>query len=78
MKALSRPTLSSIALPAAALLALAGCSEPAEEDTYAVDAEDVSGGELQVSDTGEDAVPVDVPEVEMTNVPPEDLESGGD
>lgn len=58
------------ALPAAAvLLALAACAPEAEEKTYEVDAEDVGGGELQVADPDPEAVPVELPETPMTNVP---------
>lgn len=60
------------ALPAAAmLLALAACAPEAEEKAYEVDAEDVGGGELQVADPDPEAVPVELPETPMTNVPAE-------
>ena len=60
------------ALPAVALLlALAACAPEAEEKTYEVGAEDVGGGELQVADPDPDAVPVELPETPMTNVPAE-------
>ena len=59
---------SILALPAAALaLSLAACSEP-EEPTYEADAEDLSGGELIVSEATP-GVPVDLPETPMTPVP---------
>ena len=64
---LSRTTL---ALAAAAPLMLAACSDDAEETTYEAGATDVSGGELIVREADEDAVEVDLPETEMTNVPP--------
>lgn len=56
-------------LCAAAALALAACDQAKDETTYEADAEDLGGGELQVADPDPDAVPVDVPETEMTNVP---------
>lgn len=58
-----------------AALALAACGEP-EETTYEVDATDESGGELIVADEDAQGVPVDVPETEMTNVPPEEMDDG--
>lgn len=57
-------------LPAVLLMALAACGEP-EERTYEADVTDESGGDLIVSTPDPDAVPVDTPDVEMTNVPPE-------
>jgi hypothetical protein len=60
-----------------AALALAACAEE-EEKTYEVDATDESGGDLIVRDVEEGEVPVDVPEVEMTNVPPEETGEGED
>lgn len=59
---------------ATAALALVACGETEEETTYEVDAEDLSGGELQVADPDPDAVAVDVPETEMTNAPPQEGE----
>ena len=38
-----------------------------------VDAVDKSGGELIVADEDAQGVPVNVPETEMTNVPPEEM-----
>ncbi|MBB3034090.1 hypothetical protein [Alteriqipengyuania lutimaris] len=64
------------ALSLAAALGLAACSGEAEEETYEVDATDESGGELIVADEEAQGVPVDVPETEMTNVPPEEMEEG--
>ena len=64
-------------LPAVLLLGLAACSEP-EERTYEVDATDESGGELIASTPDPDAVPVDTPDVEMTNVPQDGAEGDGD
>ena len=57
--------LRTIALPLAAALALAGCEEP----EYAVEGEAVGPGEMIVSEETPGAVPVDVPEAEMTPVP---------
>jgi len=54
-------------LPAALLFALAACGE-AEEPTYETDVVDESGGELIVNEPDPDAVPVDLPETEMTPV----------
>ena len=59
---------------ATAALALPACGETEEETTYEADAVDLSGGELQVADPDPDAVPVDLPETEMTNAPPQDGE----
>lgn len=59
---------------ATAALTLAACGQAEEEATYEVDAEDLSGGELQVADPDPDAVPVEVPETEMTNAPPQEGE----
>lgn len=56
----------------APILFLAACGGQQEERTYEVDAEDLSGGELQVRTPEEGEVPVDLPETAMTNVPPED------
>lgn len=64
-----RLTTTRLLVPAALALALAACAE--EEPTYEADAEDLSGGELQVADPDAEGVPVDLPETEMTNVPPE-------
>lgn len=59
---------SILALPAAALaLSLAACGER-EEPTYEADAEDLSGGELIVSEATP-GIPVDLPETPMTPVP---------
>ena len=49
---------------------LARSGEPVET-TYETDVQDLSGGELIVTDPTETGVPVDVPDVEMTNVPPD-------
>ncbi|MCB2089280.1 MAG: hypothetical protein H6918_00345 [Sphingomonadaceae bacterium] len=64
-----------VALPLAGALALTACSQQAEEPTYEADATDESGGELIVSDVDPAAVPVDVPETEMTPVAPEGEEA---
>ncbi|GAB5348478.1 hypothetical protein [Alteriqipengyuania sp. 357] len=50
---------------------LTACSAQ-EEKTYEVDATDESGGELIVADENPEGVAVDLPETEMTNVPPEE------
>lgn len=64
---------AAAALSLTAALALAACGE-AEETTYEVDATDESGGELIVADEDAEGVEVDVPETEMTNVPPEEMD----
>ena len=64
------------ALPLVAALALAGCGDRAEP-TYETDVEDESGGELIVSEVDPDAVPVDVPDTPMVNVPAEEGEEAG-
>ena len=55
---------AALALPLAAMLGLAACSQ-ADEKTYEADATDQSGGELIVTD--ED--PVDTPDTAMTPAP---------
>ena len=57
-----------VTLAMAATLAVAACSA-AEDPTYEAAVEDESGGELIVRDVNPDEVPVDIPDVEMTNVP---------
>ena len=64
-----------LALGGAALLAACGGQE---EKTYEVDATDESGGELIVSDVDPEAVPVDTPDTEMTNVAPEEEAAEGE
>lgn len=66
-------TIARSILPLGAALALAACGE-AEETTYEADAEDLSGGELIVTEEDPDAVPVDTPDTPMTPVPEEDAE----
>lgn len=61
-----------VAVSLTAALALSACGE-AEETTYEVDATDESGGELIVTEEDPEAVEVDLPETEMTNVPPEEM-----
>ncbi|UIP07585.1 hypothetical protein LY632_04065 [Erythrobacter sp. SDW2] len=63
-------------LPAVLLMGLAACSEPAEP-TYEVDATDESGGELIATTPDPDAVPVDTPDVKMTNIPPDATPAAG-
>ena len=60
-----------IAVPALAALALAACGAQ-EETTYEADATDESGGELIVTPEDPEAVPVDIPETEMTPVAPDE------
>ncbi len=72
MRRATTATIASKALlplSAALLLSLAACGD-AEDTTVEPDVEDVSGGELIVTEQTP-AVPVDLPETEMTNVPPE-------
>jgi uncharacterized lipoprotein YmbA len=59
-------------LPLAGALALAACGGEPEEKTYEVDATDESGGDLIVEDVDPAAVPVEVPDTAMTNVPADD------
>lgn len=47
-----------------------GTGQEDVEPTYEAGVTDVGGGELIVSDEDPDAVPVDVPDTPMTNVPP--------
>lgn len=63
-----------LTLALVATLAVAACNQ-AEEKSYEADVEDVSGGELIVSEQDPDAVDVDLPETTMTNVPAEDSET---
>lgn len=69
---MTHPARRSVLPAAALLLALAACAPEAEEKAYEVGAEDVGGGELQVSEADPDAVPVELPETPMTNVPAEE------
>ncbi|QZD91388.1 hypothetical protein K3162_07325 [Qipengyuania xiapuensis] len=64
-------TIARSILPLGAALALAACGGEAEEPTYEADAEDMSGGELIVTEEDPDAVPVDTPDTPMTPVPEE-------
>ena len=64
-------------LPLGAALALAACGGEPEEKTYEADAEDLSGGELIVTEKDPDAVPVDLPDTPMTNVPDESVPDEG-
>ena len=59
---------------AAAAFTLSACGQAEEESRYEADAEDLSGGDLQVADPDPDAVPVTVPKTEMTNAPPQEAE----
>lgn len=67
-------TIARTLLPLGAALALVACGE-AEETTYEADAEDLSGGELQVADPDAEGVEVDLPETEMTNASQEEIEA---
>ena len=74
-------TIARLIAPATFAFALAACGSAEEETTYEPDAEIVGGdSELQMSETEADAVPVELPETEMSNVPaeevPEDMEGG--
>jgi len=65
---------ATLALGAA--LALAACGGAEEEDVeYEVGAEDLSGGEMITRDPEDPAVPVDIPDVEMTNASEEEIEA---
>lgn len=64
-------TKTRILIPAIAALALAACGGDTEDRSYDTDVVDEGGGELIVSEPDPDAVPVDLPETPMTNVPPE-------
>ncbi|NVE95128.1 hypothetical protein HUO12_09485 [Altererythrobacter sp. JGD-16] len=57
-----------------ATLAVAACNQ-AEEKSYEADAEDMSGGELIVSREDPNAVEVDLPDTEMTNVANDESEA---
>lgn len=65
---------TGLTLSLVATLAVAACSQ-AQERKYEVDAKDKSGGELIVTEVDPDAVPVDLPEVEMTSVPDDETEA---
>ncbi len=63
--------ITRVILPMGAALALSACGGAADEETttYETDTVDQSGGELEVVQPDPDAVPVELPETEMTNVP---------
>lgn len=72
-------TIAKLTLPFAGALTLAACGgeAPPEEETgdqtpatYSTDVEDLGGGEIIATDQQADAVPVELPETEMTPVPP--------
>ena len=65
-------TATRLIASAAFALALTACGEQ-EETTYEPAVEDLSGGELQMADPDAEGVEVELPETEMTNVPPEDM-----
>ena len=65
----------SSAVTILAALSLSACGGETDT-TYEVDATDESGGELIVADEDAEGVPVDVPETEMTSVPPEEMAQG--
>jgi hypothetical protein len=60
-----------------ALLSLAACGGEEAEPTYEAGVEDRSG-ELIVSDPAAPAVPVDLPETPMTNVPADEADAATD
>lgn len=68
---------SGLTLALVASLAVAACNQ-AQERKYEAGAEDRSGGELIVSQEDPDAVPVELPETEMTSVPAAEGESAGE
>ena len=72
-----RKRTALIALPLAAMLGLAACSQADEDKTYEADAVDQSGGELIVTDEDPDAVPVDTPDTAMTPAPTEEADTSG-
>jgi hypothetical protein len=69
----ARLRFAPVLLPACAAFALSACADE-EQRTYEADAEDLSGGDLQVGQRQAGEVPVDVPETEMTMVPPAEAE----
>lgn len=72
----ARRMLARAAFAFVPAIALAACAGEEEDTAYEAGAEDLSGGELQVREPEEGEVPVDVPEVEMTSVPPEEAGEG--
>jgi len=70
-------SVTRLIIPAAFALALAACTAEEEETTYEPAVEDLSGGELQMADPDAEGVEVDLPETEMTNVPPEEMSEDG-
>ncbi|QZH75922.1 MAG: hypothetical protein JY451_04910 [Erythrobacter sp.] len=69
MSKLTGPVLALAVLA----LPLAACGESEENTAYEADVEDLGGGEIQVREPVEGEVPVDLPETEMTSVPPEEV-----
>lgn len=65
-----------LTLALVATLAVAACNQADERKSYEADVEDQSGGELIVSEPDPDAVEVDLPETEMTNVPADESVAG--
>ena len=66
-------------LPLAAALALAACGGEEAEPTYEAGVTDESGGELIVTDPDAPAIEdVELPETEMTSVPPGEADAGDD
>ncbi|MCL6250114.1 hypothetical protein M3P36_03505 [Altererythrobacter sp. KTW20L] len=56
--------------PLAAVLLLAACGSAEEEDvTYEAGVDDLSGGELIVTEQDGQGIPVELPRTPMTNVP---------
>lgn len=70
--------LAAIALVLVLLwqLGVFGAEQEEPEPTYEAGVTDTSGGDLIVSDPDANAVPVDVPDTPMTNVPPGEDETG--
>ncbi len=67
---------ASALLPMAAALAFTLAACQAEETTYEADSEDMSGGELVVSEDNAEAVDVDLPETAMTPVAEDEAAAG--
>ena len=72
---INNPVRATITLGAA--LALAACGGAEEDAEYEVGAEDLSGGEMITRDPEGAAVPVDIPEAEMTNASQEEIAAAG-
>ncbi|KLI65183.1 hypothetical protein [Aurantiacibacter marinus] len=66
-------TLTRFAAVATLAFGLGACGSAEEETVYEPAVEDLSGGELQMADPDAEGVAVELPETEMTNVPPETM-----